>query len=87
MKMIEIENEACPGCNSFGPNEANRPKVGDEDGTWWWKCYTPGCWVDYYNPETSEVERRNWVGASRGRENPLTSTVISPSSPDTPKIL
>jgi hypothetical protein len=56
--MHIVDNEECPGCDSLGPNQVNRPKVGDEDGTWWWKCYTPNCTVGYYNPTTQQWEQR-----------------------------
>ena len=50
-----VPDEACPGCGGGYPN---RPKVADEAGLWWWRCYTPyaQCRVGYYQPETSGVE-------------------------------
>ena len=58
MRIKVVEGVNCPGCDSLGPNEANRPKVGDEDGTWWWKCYTADCAVGYYNPDKGQYEER-----------------------------
>jgi hypothetical protein len=48
-----VDNEVCPKCRAGYPN---RPKVGDSQGKWWWKCYNKNCNVSYYLPETGEVE-------------------------------
>jgi ssDNA-binding Zn-finger/Zn-ribbon topoisomerase 1 len=53
IKVVEIEN--CPKCGG-GYEFGNRPKVGDEDGRWWWKCGNPECKVGMYLPETGEWE-------------------------------
>jgi len=46
-----------PDCDSGNPLDfPNRPKVGDEDGTWWWRCYNPACRVGYYEPFSGQVE-------------------------------
>lgn len=51
-----VSEEACPECSAFAghPDPAldffNRPKVGDENGDWWWRCYNPLCSTDYYLP-------------------------------------
>jgi hypothetical protein len=50
-----VDDEACPHCGAGWPN---RPKVADDKG-WWWRCYTEGCDVGYYLPETGEVELRS----------------------------
>lgn len=58
-----VDDEACPHCKAFwgNPNKEldfpNRPKVGDEDGVWWWKCYNPVCDVGYYTIE-GDIELR-----------------------------
>lgn len=59
-----VDDEACPGCNAIWGHEdesldyPNRPKVTDEDGLSWWRCYNPDCNVGYYNPETGRKERK-----------------------------
>ncbi len=54
---IEIVPEAtCPTCGA-GDDYHNRPKVGDSDGTWWWRCYNPVCPTAYYDPDTGRTEK------------------------------
>lgn len=53
MRIEIVDDEACPRCGVAG-----RPKVGNADGTWAWKCYTPDCTVGYYTPDTGEIEER-----------------------------
>jgi hypothetical protein len=61
-KVTIVDDEACPGCTSSWGNAnpeldfPNRPKVGDNDGAWWWKCYNPNCKVDYYEPESGRFD-------------------------------
>jgi len=43
-----VDDEPCPYCGRGWPN---RPKVGDRDGNWWWKCYSEDCVVAWYLPE------------------------------------
>jgi hypothetical protein len=62
MKIKIVDDQACPQCNAiFGHpdknlNFPNRPKVGDKQNRWWWKCCNPNCNVGYYLPETGEIE-------------------------------
>lgn len=49
IKIVVVAETLCPLCEG-GDEFFNRPKVGDEDGSWWWRCYNPDCEVDYYNP-------------------------------------
>ena len=62
MKFTVVPNEACPVCGAHPEHvdEAlrffNRPKVGDDDGNWWWRCYNPACEVALYLPETGQWE-------------------------------
>jgi len=65
MKKVTIkivDDVPCPECGAYwgNPSEdlnfANRPKVGDENNNWWWRCYNPKCKVSYYCPETGQVE-------------------------------
>ncbi len=48
-----VDDDNCPGCGGEGS-----PKVGDEFGNWWWKCFSSYqiCKVGYWLPETGEVE-------------------------------
>jgi hypothetical protein len=58
-----VSDEQCPICGAIWGHEdksldfPNRPKVGDENGVWWWKCYNPKCEVGYYEPKSGEWER------------------------------
>ena len=61
IEITIVAGAPCPGCGG-GDEFHNRPKVGDSDGTWWWRCYNGICPVRSYNPETGGVEREN-VGA------------------------
>ena len=64
MQIRIVDDEQCPECGAMwfalkseNPlNSPNQPKVGDENGKWWWKCYNPACKVSYYLPETGAVE-------------------------------
>ena len=67
-KGIEIkvvEDEKCPSCGASWGNPDpslhfyNRPKVFEEDGTAWWRCYNPKCNVDYYEPYSGVCEGGN----------------------------
>lgn len=49
-----VDDAPCPDCEAGWPN---RPKVGDSDGTWWWRCYNPICPVNYYDPDTGRTQR------------------------------
>lgn len=53
VRIEVVDDQPCPHCG-----QAGRPKVGDEQGRWWWKCSTPECDVGYYLPETGEWEAR-----------------------------
>lgn len=53
IKIVETEN--CPKCGG-GEEFCNSPKVGDENGEWWWKCCNPDCKVGMYLPRTGEWE-------------------------------
>lgn len=61
-QIIVVDDEACPQCGAVWghTNPAldfpNRPKVGDENGVWWWRCYNPGCAVNYYDPDSGRTE-------------------------------
>ena len=50
-----VDDEFCPSCGNEGS-----PKVADEDGTWWWKCFTDyaNCKVGYWVPGTRRIERK-----------------------------
>jgi hypothetical protein len=56
LTITVVPDEACPGCGAFWGNPdtsldyPNRPKVGNADGTWSWRCYNPFCSTDYYTP-------------------------------------
>ncbi len=50
-----VPQENCPRCGG-GDEFYNRPKVGQEDGTWSWRCYNPDCDLRYYNPDTGYQE-------------------------------
>ncbi len=61
---IQIVNESdnpCPKCQAYWghPNPdldfPNRPKVQDENGVDWWKCYNPSCTISYFT-NTGETE-------------------------------
>jgi hypothetical protein len=47
-----VDDAPCPYCGLDWPN---RPKVGDRNGNWWWKCYGElfgrDCVVEWYLPE------------------------------------
>lgn len=57
-----VPDAPCPTCGSVwgSPDKAldfpNRPKVGDEYGVWWWRCYNPACPVSMYDPDTGRTE-------------------------------
>ncbi len=53
--IVIVPESKCPECDA-GDDFNNRPKVGDSDGLWWWRCYRATCPVMYYLPETGEVE-------------------------------
>ena len=61
IRVVPNEYGACPRCGAYWghPDKAldfpNRSKVGDEDGTWHWKCYNPACSCGYYDPERGTV--------------------------------
>ena len=56
------DDEPCPVCGAFwghpDPNLdfPNRPKIGNDDGTWWWRCYNPKCGWDYRDSKTGGQE-------------------------------
>jgi hypothetical protein len=62
MQVTIVDDSACPGCTSIWGHDnpdldfPNRPKVGDDAGVWWWRCYNPNCKVDYYEPESGRIE-------------------------------
>lgn len=62
MTIVVVPDEPCPGCRAMADDEdpaldfPNRPKVQDEDGVWWWRCYNPACAVDLYDPETRRTQ-------------------------------
>ncbi len=56
VEVVIVPEATCPECGA-GANYHNRPKVGDADGTWWWRCYNPVCDVTYYNPETGGIQK------------------------------
>lgn len=53
MNVNVVDGNPCPECGAGHPN---RPKVGDKNGDWWWKCYNPDCNVGMYLPRTGETE-------------------------------
>jgi hypothetical protein len=65
IKVRVVSDQACPKCGAiWGHTDKsldfpNRPKVSDDKGRGWWKCYNPECDVNYYLPETGEVDCTN----------------------------
>jgi hypothetical protein len=57
-----VEDQPCPKCGATPGHEdpkldyPNRPKVTGPDNVSWWRCYNPDCIVNYYAPDTGEVE-------------------------------
>jgi hypothetical protein len=53
-----VPGQPCPKCKGrWGHADPhldfpNRPKVADEDGIWWWRCYNPACSVHFFEPST-----------------------------------
>lgn len=50
MEINVVPQETCPRCGG-GDEFYNRPKVGQSDGTWSWRCYNPECDLRYWNPD------------------------------------
>jgi hypothetical protein len=90
MKIRIVADEACPKCGSIwghedeGLNFPNRPKVGDENGVWWWRCYNPDCSVEYYEPDSGEVEEQS---LTKDQAQELMRKIDAMPIPDIPDIL
>jgi hypothetical protein len=84
-----VPDEACPKCGAIWGHEdklldyPNRPKVGDENGVWWWRCYNPKCPVSYYDPNTGEIEEDE---ITREQAKELMKQIDSMPIPDIPDL-
>lgn len=64
IRIKVVDDQACPVCGAIAGhplerlNFQNRPKVCDEKGVWWWRCYNPDCICDYYDPNSGRWETK-----------------------------
>ncbi len=52
---VGAEEKVCPQCGQGPPN---RPEIVDAAG-WWWRCFTEGCSVSYWNPVTGQIREKS----------------------------